>query len=505
MLAWLTVVAVPALPAGTNHPPVLDPIGNRTIGEGSTLMILVRATDPDPGDHLVFSLGSTRPDGAVIDPMTGLFRWTPGEAQGPGVYPFDIVVRDDADPPGEDSEAITVTVSEVNRAPALGSVADRSVAPGSTLTFIVTASDSDVPPQALTFSLAGAPNNATIDPAAGVFTWTPTASQVGTWALQVCVSDGSLHACRSFTVWVGTNRPPVIDSLGVPSTSYLAWDERLAFAVVAHDPDGSPSWLSYALIGAPKGASISSTGAFTWTPAGSQIGSYVIGVRVTDGGSPPLSADALFTVVVQKRLTSLAYGSSEYPGPVFSDEMTCVGHLRDASGGSRQGSPLAGASIRFAFGGGAAVAATDAAGAAETGFMVDEPAGLYPMAMSYAGSALYQSASYSGVVRVTPEHAMIRYTGDRRVGSGGHAWVQLSASLREGPDGTPGYRLAEQQLVFEIYRGGMLVRACTASVGGRGTASCERRVGPGTYHVVTRLASNGYYAADRTRTMLIVR
>jgi hypothetical protein len=190
---------------------------------------------------------------------------------------------------------------------------------------------------------------------------------------------------------------------------------------------------------------------------------------------------------------------------VYSDEMTCVGHLRDASGGFRQGTPIAGASIRFAFGGGAAVAATDAAGEAETGFMVDEPAGLYPMVMSYAGSALYQSASYSGMVRVAPEHAMIRFTGDRRVGDGGHAWVDLSANLRESLDGTLGHRLTQQQLVFEVYRGGMLVRQCTANVGGAGKASCERWLGPGRYHVVTRLAPNGYYAAERVRTLLIVR
>jgi hypothetical protein len=125
--------------------------------------------------------------------------------------------------------------------------------------------------------------------------------------------------------------------------------------------------------------------------------------------------------------------------------------------------------------------------------------------MSYAGSALYQSAVYSGLLRVTPERAVIRYTGDRRIGSGGHAWVELSATVRESRDGMLGGRIAEQRLVFEVYRRGILVRMCTANVSGAGVATCERWLGPGRYHVVTRLASNGYYAAERARTLLLVR
>jgi hypothetical protein len=510
VVVWLSVVAVPAVPAvGTNHPPVLDPIGDKTVVEGTMLMFLAHATDPDPGDILTFSLGATRPDGAVIDSRTGLFSWTPTESQGPGVYTFDVVVRDGAQPPGEDSEEITVTVTEVNRAPVLGFIADRAVEPGSTLSFTATATDPDLPSQVLTFSLAGAPGNAAINASTGVFSWTPTASQVGSWSLKICVSDGSLSTCQWFGVWVGTNRPPVIDSLGVASTSYIAWDERLSFSVSAHDPDGASSGLHYSLVGAPSGASITSSGTFTWTPASSQMGSHVFDVRVTDSGSPPLSADARMTVVVQKRVTTLVYASQGYGGPVFSDEMECYGYLRDASGGSRHGTALANATIRFEFGGQSAVAKTDVGGKAETGFMVDDAAGTYAMLMSYAGSSLYQPASYSGWLRVSPERSFLHYTGDRHVGAGGHTWVGLSARVQESLDGTLGHLLDRQQIVFEVYRAGSLVRMCTANVVGAGAsagvASCDKWLGPGRYHVVTRLAPNGYYTAERVRTLLVVR
>ena len=56
------------------------------------------------------------PAGAAIDPVSGVFTWTPTEAQGPGVYTFDVVVTDNGTPAASDSETITVTVGEVNEA-----------------------------------------------------------------------------------------------------------------------------------------------------------------------------------------------------------------------------------------------------------------------------------------------------------------------------------------------------------------------------------------------------
>ena len=56
-----------------------------------------------------------------------------------------------------DSETITVTVNEINAAPVLAAIGNRTVNEGVTLTFAATASDADLPPNPLTFSLTGAP------------------------------------------------------------------------------------------------------------------------------------------------------------------------------------------------------------------------------------------------------------------------------------------------------------------------------------------------------------
>ena len=57
------------------------------------------ATDTDlPANTLTFSLADgtagSVPAGAAIT-AGGVFSWTPGEAQGPGSYTFDVVVTDD--------------------------------------------------------------------------------------------------------------------------------------------------------------------------------------------------------------------------------------------------------------------------------------------------------------------------------------------------------------------------------------------------------------------------
>ena len=68
-----------------NQPPTLDPVGDHTIDEGVELTFTATATDPDiPADTLSFTLAGAVPAGAGIDPVSGVFTWTPTETQGPG-------------------------------------------------------------------------------------------------------------------------------------------------------------------------------------------------------------------------------------------------------------------------------------------------------------------------------------------------------------------------------------------------------------------------------------
>src|SRR5262249_33320683 len=91
-----------------NQPPAIDPIADRTTDEGSLVTFTATAQDSDA--PLTFSLDAGAPDGAAIDPATGLFAWTPSEVQGPGTYSLTVRVADTATPSLGATRTFSVTV-----------------------------------------------------------------------------------------------------------------------------------------------------------------------------------------------------------------------------------------------------------------------------------------------------------------------------------------------------------------------------------------------------------
>jgi hypothetical protein len=116
-------------------------------------------------------------------------------------------VTDNGSPPLSDLKTFTVTVNEVNQAPALATISDGTVSPGTALTFTVTATDADLPANALNYTLGpGSPQGAIIDAASGLFAWTPTTAQEGTTnRITVSVTDDGvppLSETKSFNAVV---------------------------------------------------------------------------------------------------------------------------------------------------------------------------------------------------------------------------------------------------------------------------------------------------------------
>lgn len=97
-------------------------------------------------------------------------------------------------------KSLTITV---NRAPIIDPIPEQSATVGTPLTFTATASDADLPPATLTFSLKNDPAGAVIDPTTGDFSWTPTEDQGGKgFTFKVCVSDGATTTCQEITIKV---------------------------------------------------------------------------------------------------------------------------------------------------------------------------------------------------------------------------------------------------------------------------------------------------------------
>ncbi len=172
-----------------------------------------------------------------------------------------------------------------NRAPVWTQESAKTLTAGQTLQFAVAAIDADG--DALAYSIITLPAGASFDAGTRLFSWTPTAGQTGAHAAIFRVSDGKANADMSVQITVTSagggattaNRPPVWSALG---TQTIRADQTLQFFVTASDPDGDS--LTYSAFGLPSGASFdASLRRFTWTPAASQLGTYVITFRASDG------------------------------------------------------------------------------------------------------------------------------------------------------------------------------------------------------------------------------
>ena len=316
-----------------NQAPSLDLIGNRDVNEEQLLSFIATATDPNlPADSLTFTLenGATGvvPTGADIDPTSGLFTWTPGEDQGPGSYTFDVVVTDNGSPALSDRETISITVNEVNVAPVLDPIGNRTIDELQLLTFTASATDSDLPTNSLTFTLENGltglvPSGASIDPITGVFTWTPAEEQgPGTHTFDVVVTDNGTPALSDReTISITVNEVNVAPVLAPIDNQTI--DERVlfTFTALATDSDVPTNSLSFSLENGvaglvPTGASIDpTTGVFTWTPTEAQgPGSYTFDVVVTDNGDPNLSDWETITITVNETITNSFQGLGDLPG-----------------------------------------------------------------------------------------------------------------------------------------------------------------------------------------------
>jgi hypothetical protein len=192
------------LARATNQAPVLDPVGNQTVDEGSLLSFTLSATDDD-GDPLTYS-ASNLPSGATLDEVTGAFSWTPGYDDA-GEHAD--VVLEVSDGRESDSETITITVNDANVPPVLDAIGNRSVDEGAELSFAVAGSDYDSDP--LAYSATGLPAGANFDAGTGAFSWTPGYDQAGTYTgVRFSVTDGTATDSETITITVGDVTPNVL-------------------------------------------------------------------------------------------------------------------------------------------------------------------------------------------------------------------------------------------------------------------------------------------------------
>ncbi len=260
--------------------------------------------DPNNGADLSFSL-TNAPTGMTVS-TTGLISWTPTE----GVLTSNTVTVTVADG-GEDSaapatETFTITVTPVNDAPLITSTAPTAVVELNSYSYLVTVTDPDDANDgsgALNFALSNAPSGMTISNT-GLIEWVPGEGTRTSGQVTVTVSDGGEDSAQAaqenFTINViEFNTPPAITSqASATATEDIPYSYQVVIDDIDDPNDGSGA-LTFVLMDAPTGMTVSNTGLINWTPTEGVLTSGTVTLIVTDGGEDnAASAQEQITITV---------------------------------------------------------------------------------------------------------------------------------------------------------------------------------------------------------------
>ena len=280
-----------------NRPPTIETIEPQIVDENKPLEFKIVAGDPDTEDNGQWTLSTSQlPEGAVFNPQTATFTWTPTFDQA-GVYN---ITFNNTDPQGlAISQTVQVTVNHVNRTPVLNPIAAQTVEENKPLSVVVPAGeDPDTEDkEKLVYSAENLPEGANFDPATRTLTWTPTYDQSGNYEISVSLTDGEFTVTQPLSITVThVNRPPTITD--IPAQTI---DENQAFnlSVQSNDPDVEDAdKLKLTATNLPQGMTFNaSSGEFAWTPTYDQSGSYN-NITVTVADPAGLGEEKMFSITV---------------------------------------------------------------------------------------------------------------------------------------------------------------------------------------------------------------
>jgi len=278
----------------------------------STVIYTVTATDADgttANNTLTYSLTGTDASLLDINASTGVVTLkASANFETKSSYSFNVVATDNGTGSLTDTQAVTVSVNDVNEAPVITSGATGSVDENAvTSTVIYTATATDVDSNTLTYSLTGTDASLLdINASTGVVTLKASANfeTKSSYSFNVVATDngtGSLTDTQAVTVSVNdVNEAPVITSGATGSVDENAATSTVIYTATATDVDSNT--LTYSLTGTD--ASLldinASTGVVTLKASANfeTKSSYSFNVVATDNGTGSLNSDKAVTVSV---------------------------------------------------------------------------------------------------------------------------------------------------------------------------------------------------------------
>ena len=257
-----TIAATTIVVQDRDAPVSLLPIPDRTVREGDRISFLVRA-ESGPGQAIEYT-SPLLPPGATLDPVTGLFDWTPGfDQRGTVPITFEATSGD-----AFDTTVATLTVLNVNAPPVFVQQENWRIYEGQTLLIQTEAFDPDSPgaipgirlddgrlfllngiEPTVSYQAQNLPPAATFDPDTAELIWTTDFDDAGLYEVTITATDtGDGLAPESATLVIPIevlpfDRSPVID----PILNLVVQRDAVGQLVVsATDPDGDPVTLNAA-------------------------------------------------------------------------------------------------------------------------------------------------------------------------------------------------------------------------------------------------------------------
>ena len=223
-----------------------------------------------------------------------------------GVNSAGTVAISSDDPHGD----FTVNVSGMgNGAPVLDAIGDKTANAFVNLSFTTTASDNnDEIDDALSFSVSPAlPPGATYDTGSGVFSWTPSPADAGSYVLTFSVSDGHASASETITLTVNADNNPPVAVSGGPYSGGSGLPIQFN-GTGSSDPDGNNLSYAWDFGDGGTGSGAMPTHAYTFA------GTYIVSLTVSDDGVPSLSDSDLTTAnvvtTIGAQVTTKLYGGA---------------------------------------------------------------------------------------------------------------------------------------------------------------------------------------------------
>ncbi|MCK5454935.1 MAG: tandem-95 repeat protein, partial [Calditrichia bacterium] len=206
--------------ANVNRPPTLGTFENLQTSENQALSApLPEGTDPDTEDQgqLVYTLENV-PEGATFDATSRSLQWTPTYDQA-GSYTCTYTVKDVGGLTAQSS--LTITVTNVNRAPTLPPVTTIETEEGANLNqTLPEATDPDSEDAGnLIYEMGNLPGGTNFNSSSRTLTWSPRYDQAGSYTMTYTVKDAVGETAQtSVTINVkNVNRPPTLNEIGSKS------------------------------------------------------------------------------------------------------------------------------------------------------------------------------------------------------------------------------------------------------------------------------------------------